>query len=66
MVTEKENRDGQKQACKARLVARGFQESLKPQSDSPTASKDIFKMLMAVAANSRFKLASVDIRDAFL
>ena len=57
---------GQKQACKARLVARGFQESLKPQSDSPTASKDSFKMLMAVAANSRFKLASVDIRAAFL
>ena len=39
---------------------------MKPQSDSPTASKDSFKMLMAVAANSRFKLASVDIRAAFL
>ena len=65
-MTEKEKHDGQKQACKARLVARGFQESLKPQSDSPTASKDSFKMLMAVAANSRFKLASVDIRAAFL
>ena len=54
------------QACKARLVARGFQESLKPQSDSPTASKDRFKMLMAVAANARFKLASIDIRATFL
>ena len=39
---------------------------MKPQSDSPTASKDSFKMLMAMAANSRFKLASVDIRAAFL
>ena len=39
---------------------------MKSQSDSPTASKDSFKMLMAVAANSRFKLASVDIRAAFL
>ena len=66
VVTEKEKQDGQKQACKARLVARGFQESLKPQSDSPTASKDSFKMLMAVAVNSKFKLASVDIRVAFL
>ena len=55
-----------KQTYKARLVARGFQESLKPQSDSPTASKDSFKMLMAVAANSRFKLVLVDIRAAFL
>ena len=65
-MTEKVKYDGQKQACKARLVARGFQESLKPQSDSPIAYKDSFKMLMAVAANSRFKLASVDIKAAFL
>ena len=43
-----------------------FQETLKPQSDSPTVSKELFKILMAVAANSNFKLASVDIRNAFL
>ena len=28
VITQKEKHDGQKQACKARLVARGFQESL--------------------------------------
>ena len=28
VITEKEQHDGQKQKCKARLVARGFQESL--------------------------------------
>ena len=39
---------------------------MKPQSDSPTASKDSFKLLMPVAANNNFKLASVDIRAAFL
>ena len=39
---------------------------MKPQSNSPTASKVSFKMLMTVAANSGFKLASVDIRAAFL
>ena len=66
VITPKEKYDGQKQACKARLVAKGFQESLKPQSDSPTAAKESFKMLVAVAANSGFKLASVDIRVAFL
>ena len=66
VITQKEKHDGQKQQCKARLVAKGFQESLKPQSDSPTASKESFKMLVAVAANSGFKLASVDIRAAFL
>ena len=66
VVTEKEKHDGQKQKTKARLVAHGFQETLKPQSDSPTVSKESFKTLMAVAANSNFKLASVDIRAAFL
>ena len=39
---------------------------MKPQSDSPTVSKESFKMLLAVAANDNFKLASVDIRAAFL
>ena len=47
-------------------MARGFQETLKPQSDSPTVSKESFKLLMAVAANDDFKLASVDISAAFL
>ena len=51
VVTQKEKHDRQKQPCKARLVARGFQESLKPQSDSPTEYKESFKMLMAIAAN---------------
>ena len=31
------------------------QETLKPQSDSPTVSKESFKTLMATAANSDFK-----------
>ena len=66
MVSQKEKHERQKQSCKARLVARGFQEFLKPQSNSPTASKDSFKMLMAIAANYKFKVASVDIRAAFL
>ena len=39
---------------------------MKPQSDSPTTSKESFKLLMAVAANNGFKLASLDIRAAFL
>ena len=66
MVTEKEKHDGQKKQTNARLVARGFQETLKPKSDSPTVSKESFKTLMAIAENSEFKLASVDIRAAFL
>ena len=53
VVTTKEKHDGQKQKTKARLVAHGFQETLKPQSDSPTVSKESFKMLMVVASNSK-------------
>ena len=66
MITAKEKHDGQKQKTKATLVAFGFQETLKSQSNSLTVSKESFKILMAVAANSNFKLASVDIRAAFL
>ena len=40
VVTEKEKSDGQKTKVKARLVARGFQEQDKQQSDSPTAQRD--------------------------
>merc|ERR1712115_455340 len=47
MVTEKQKHDGQKHAYKARLVAKGFQEIDQPQSDSPTAAKESFKLLMA-------------------
>ena len=65
-MTRKEKHYGQKQDCKARIVARGFQESLKPESDSPKTLKESFKMLMAIAANFGFKVASVDIRATFL
>ena len=66
VVTRKEKFDGQKQNVKARLVCRGFQESNKPQSDSPAALKESLKLCLAVAANQGFELASVDIRAAFL
>ena len=35
VVTEKEKHDGQKQKTKARLVAHGFQETLKPNPIAP-------------------------------
>ena len=66
IVTEKEKHDGQKQNYKARLVAKGFQERDQPQSDSPTAAKESFKLLVALAANQNFRVVSMDIRAAFL
>ena len=62
----KKKHDGQKKKTKARLLARGFQESMKPQSDSPTVLKESLKILLAIAANNGFILASVDIRAASL
>merc|ERR1711867_396479 len=66
IVTEKQKHDGQKQDYKARLVAKVFQEIDQPQSESPTAAKESFKLLMALSANFNFKIVSMDIRAAFL
>ena len=66
IITEKQKHDGQKQDYKARLVAKGFQEIDQPQSDSPTAAKESFKLLMALSANFNFKIVSMDIRATFL
>ena len=40
VITQKEKHDGQKTQVKARLVARGFQEVEKPQSDSPMVARE--------------------------
>ena len=67
VITQKENHDGQKTQFKARLVARGFQEVEKVQSDSPTALRDSFRIFLSLAATTRIeKLRSIDIRAAFL
>ena len=50
VITDKEQHDSQKTKVKALLVARGFKEALKPQSDSPTAAKESFKLLIALSA----------------
>ena len=66
VVTQKEKADGQKLQVKGRIVAKGFQEEEKPQSDSPTLLRESLKMYFAVAANEGFNLRSIDIRVAFL
>ena len=66
VITRKENHDGQKTACKVRIVAKGFHEEEKPQADSPTAMRESVKPFLAIAANQGFELEAVDIRAAFL
>ena len=46
VVTKKESHDGQKCRVKARLVARGFQETEYVQKDTPTAQKESFKLFL--------------------
>ena len=62
----KTKQDGQKREVKGRLVARGFQEVVSPQSDSPTGLRESSKLFYEVAANEGFRLWSMDIRAAFL
>ena len=61
VVTQKE--EGQ---FKARLVVRGFEEDVYPQSDSPTASRDSFKTFLALAANENLQIKNMDVKSAFL
>ena len=51
---------------KSRFVVKGNEERGDPRSDSPTVSKDSFKMFLAICANEGFKLKSFDVTTAFL
>ena len=67
VITEKEKHDGQKVLVKACLVARGFQEQEKVQSDSPTAQKDSLRLFLVMSALINIEvLKSIDISAAFL
>ena len=44
VITKKEKADGQKTNFKGRLVAKGFQETEAPQSDSPTMLRESMKI----------------------
>ena len=52
-------------SVKARFVVKGFQEE-KQQSDSPTASRDTFKVFCSVAGNEKWEIEGSDVRAAFL
>ena len=66
VITESENHDGQKQKVKGRLVCKGFMESIKPQSDSPTIGRSHVLIYTAVAANCKFHIWAIDIKGAYL
>ena len=57
-----------KKIVKARLVAKGFQDTdaSTVRTDSPTCSKEGFRMALAVIATNGWTCHSMDIRTAFL
>lgn len=61
VITEKP--DGH---IKARLCVRGFEEEIKPQSDSPTASSDAMRLFLASSANEGYQIKTLDVTSAFL
>ena len=55
-----------KDKIKARLVVRGFENDDNVKADSPTASKEVMRMFIAVLASKHWSINSIDIKAAFL
>ena len=64
VITEKAV-EGEKK-LKARLVARGFEEQAKIQTDSPTYSKKCQRLVLTIMASREWQCNSIDIQAAFL
>ena len=53
--------------CKARLVARGFQETNNEiETDSPTCQKDSLRLILCIITANKWQINSMDIKCAFL
>ena len=65
--TMSEVQDGQKCKYKSRLVAQGFKEVERAQSDSPTANRESLRMFLSISASLGFEnLTGIDVSAAFL
>ena len=51
---------------KARLVARGYEEFIKTQTDSPTCTKESARVAIAIISSKQWDINSIDIKAAFL
>ena len=62
-----EKMKGGQLVCKARLVAQGFEEdSSSLTNESPTCSKDSFRIMLSIVSSMNWKIQSIDIKSAFL
>src|SRR5678815_2412656 len=64
IITEKSENGRRK--CKARLVARGFEEQGDLTTDSPTCANESLKMCLAVILKNGWKCKTLDIKTAYL
>ena len=53
-------------SIKARLCARGFEETETFRTDSPTCSREGIRLVLMSIASKRWKLNSIDVKTAFL
>ena len=51
---------------KARYVIKGFLEESSFQSDSPTGSKESFRLILSILASKGWGIHSIDVKSAFL
>lgn len=51
---------------RARLVARGYEETANVQRDSPTVGRVAVRLFLTISANKRWKVKTTDIKSAFL
>ena len=54
------------QVTKARLVARGFEETRQFRTDSPTCQRENLRVVLAVISSKKWQCQSIDIKAAFL
>lgn len=64
IVTEKEN-SGER-SCKARLVARGFEDEEIMETDAPTCGSESLKVCLTVIQMNRWTCKTLDIKTAYL
>ena len=65
VIGEKEGPD-KSLVMKARLCARGFEESQEFRTDSPTCRRESVRIVLSVIASNKWNLNSIDIKRAFL
>lgn len=64
-VLKEKDVDGKK-IKKARLVARGYEELVNTQTDSPTVCKETQKLALAIISSEEWELQALDVTAAFL